>query len=86
MMSAVRDIERHVLAVVAEKFSSRAQYLTPRTHLRRDLGADSLEMVELVMLLESEFHVDIPDEDAQEISTIQQVVDYLRDETHATDR
>jgi acyl carrier protein len=79
-MSAIRNIERHVLAVVAGKFNARAHCLTPRTHLRRDLGADSLGMVELVMLLESEFQVDIPDEDAAQIATIQQVVDYLRDE------
>lgn len=83
-MSAARTIESHVLAVVAEKFNSRARCLTPSTHLRRDLNADSLEMVELVMLLESEFHVDIPDEDAQEIATVQQVIDYLRDEVPTT--
>jgi acyl carrier protein len=82
MMSAVRHIEHAVLAVVAEKFNAAMRAVTPRTHLRRDLGADSLAMVELVMLLETEFQVDIPDEDAEEIATVQQVIDYLRDETH----
>ena len=83
MMSAVRHIERTVLALVAEKFHAGMRAVTPRTDLRRDLGADSLAMVELVMLLETEFQVDIPDEDAEEIATVQQVIDYLRDETHA---
>src|SRR5687767_804390 len=82
MMSAVRHIEHTVLAVVAEKFNAGRRAVTPRTDLRRDLGADSLAMVELVMLLETEFQVDIPDEDAEEIATVQQVIDYLRDETH----
>jgi acyl carrier protein len=83
MMSAVRHIERTVLAVVAEKFNAGMRAVTPRTDLRRDLGADSLALVELVLLLETEFEVDIPDEDAEEIATVQQVIEYLRDQTPA---
>jgi acyl carrier protein len=82
----MRTIESQVLAMVAEKFHARAQSLRPRTDLRRDLGADSLALVEFVMLLESEFQVDIPDEDAQEIATVQQVIDYLQDESHRANR
>jgi acyl carrier protein len=83
---AVRTIEKHVLAIVAKKFNARVQLLTPRTDLRRDLGADSLALVELVMLLESEFQVDIPDEDLTNMATIRQLVEYLRDETNAASR
>jgi acyl carrier protein len=83
MRSPVKTLEKHVLAVIAEKFNGRANWLTPRTDLRRDLAADSLELVELVMLLESEFQVDIPDEDLTHIATIQHLVEYLRDETDA---
>lgn len=86
MAIASGNIESQVLAVIAEKFHACAQALTPRTNLRRDLGADSLALVELVMLLESEFHVDIPDEDAEQIATVRQVIDYLKEESHATRR
>ena len=83
MTSAVHRIEKQVLAVIAEKFHACAQGLTPLTDLRRDLGADSLAMVEFVMLLEAEFQVDIPDEDADQIGTVRQIVDYLRDGSHS---
>ena len=82
MMSTVKRIETKVLGVIAEKFHAGVQSLTPRTDLRRDLGADSLAMLEFVMLLEAEFQVDIPDEDADQIGTVQQLVDYLRDGLH----
>jgi acyl carrier protein len=86
MLNLMHSIESRVLAVVAEKFNARAGTVTPQTDLRRDLAADSLALVEFVMLLESEFHVDIPDEDAEQIATLQQVVDYLRDQSHAMQR
>jgi acyl carrier protein len=82
MPVASNRIEGHVLAVVAQKFNATIQDVTPRTNLRRDLGADSLAMVEFVMMLEAEFQVDIPDEDVEEIVTVRQVIDYLKDETH----
>lgn len=77
MRSLVNRIEGRVLALIAEKFSARDHMLTLRTDFRRDLGADSLAMVEFVMLLEAAFDVDIPDEDAGEITTVQHVVNYL---------
>jgi acyl carrier protein len=80
MFSALRSLEGLVFALVAEKFHARATSLTAHTHLKRDLGADSLALVELVMLLESEFKVDIPDEDVERIATVQHVIDYLREE------
>jgi acyl carrier protein len=85
MSIAERDIENHVLVVVAEKFPARARAVTPRTDFRRDLGADSLALVELVLLLESEFQVDIPDEEIEEIATVQQVIDYLLGESQMKD-
>lgn len=74
----MHTIESQVVAMIAAKFKASEQVVTPRTDLRRDLGADSLALVELVLLLESEFHVDIPDEEADELATVQQVIDYLR--------
>jgi acyl carrier protein len=74
----VATIESQVVAVVAAKFNAAGERrITSRTDLRRDLTADSLALVELVLLLESEFQIDIPDEEAEEIETVQQIVDYL---------
>jgi acyl carrier protein len=74
----VHTIENQVVAVIAAKFDVAGERtITPKTDLRRDLTADSLALVELVLLLESEFQIDIPDEEAEEITTVQQIVDYL---------
>ena len=71
-------LQSQVVAVVAAKFNVPGEEaITPKTDLRRDLAADSLALVELLLLLESEFEVEIPDEDAQEITTVQQIVNYL---------
>ena len=49
-----------------------------------DLGADSLDTVELVMALEEEFEIEIPDEDAEKITTVQQAIDYINDRRNKT--
>lgn len=79
MRSLVNRIEGQVLALIAEKFSAPKQMITPRTHFRRDLGADSLAMVEFVMLLEAAFDVDVPDEEVAQIATVEHVITYLRE-------
>ena len=72
------SIEQQVIAVIAAKFNvAGVRTITSQTDLRRDLAADSLAMVELLLLLEGEFQVDIPDEEAEEITTVRQIVDYL---------
>ena len=53
--------------------------VTPVASIVDDLGADSLDVVEIVMALEEEFEVEIPDEDAEKIKTVQQVVDYIEE-------
>jgi acyl carrier protein len=74
----VPSLESQVVAVIAAKFNVAGEgAITPKTDLRRDLGADSVAQVELLLLLESEFQVEIPDEEAQEIATVQQIVDCL---------
>lgn len=80
--STVQTIESQVVAMIAAKFNASEHSVTPHTDLRRDLGADSLALVELVLLLESEFQVDIPDEEAEEITTVQQVINYLSVHEH----
>jgi acyl carrier protein len=51
--------------------------VTPAASIVDDLGADSLDVVEIVMALEEEFEIEIPDEDAEKIKTVQQIVDYI---------
>ena len=71
-------IESQVVAVIAAKFNVASERtITLKTDLRRDLAADSLALVELLLLLEGEFQVEIPDEEAQEITTVQQIVNYV---------
>jgi acyl carrier protein len=66
----VKDIIVDKLGVAPEKVKSDAHFID-------DLGADSLDTVELVMAFEEEFGVEIPDEDAQEMTTVKNAVDYL---------
>jgi acyl carrier protein len=74
----VPTLESQVVAVIAAKFNVAGEgAITPKTDVRRDLAADSVALVELLLLLESEFQVEIPDEEAQEITTVQQIVNCL---------
>jgi len=67
----VKEIIVNELGVEAEKVTSEASFV-------EDLGADSLDTVELVMAFEEEFGIDIPDEDAEQMGTVGQAVDYLK--------
>ncbi len=71
------DIFAKVQAVVADKLDVDAAKITPEASFTNDLGADSLDVVELVMALEEEFDVEIPDEEAEKLQTVQSVVDYV---------
>ena len=66
-----------VVAVLADKLSKDESEITPESVIREDLGADSLDMVEIIMGLEDEFDVEIPDEDAAGITTVAEVVSYI---------
>ena len=68
--SKIKDIIEKELGVVREK-------LTPEASFIEDLGADSLDIVELVMEFEKEFNIDIPDEDAEKLRTVGDAVSYL---------
>ncbi|HFE63813.1 MAG TPA: acyl carrier protein [Caldithrix sp.] len=71
------SLEEKITDIIVEKLGVSADKVKPESHFIDDLGADSLDTVELVMALEEEFNVEIPDEDAQEITTVQSAVDYL---------
>ena len=66
-----------VRSIVAEQLSVDAAEVKPESNFQNDLGADSLDTVELVMALEDEFETEIPDEDAEKITTVQQAIDYV---------
>lgn len=71
------EVLEKVRKVVAEQLSIDLDQVTESASFTNDLGADSLDTVELVMALEEEFGVEIPDEDAEKIVTVKDAVDYI---------
>jgi len=72
-----------VKAIVVEQLGVEASEVTPQSKFVEDLGADSLDVVELVMALEEEFDLEIPDEDAEKIATVGEAVKYIESHTEA---
>ena len=72
------SIEEQVKSIVAEQLGVKEDEVTPAASFVDDLGADSLDTVELVMALEEEFETEIPDEDAEKITTVQQAIDFIK--------
>ncbi|MCC6730105.1 MAG: acyl carrier protein [Chthonomonadales bacterium] len=66
-----------VKKVIVEQLDVSEEEVTPQASFMDDLGADSLDVVELVMGLEEEFEIEIPDEDAEKIQTVQDAVSYI---------
>jgi acyl carrier protein len=75
------DVLAKVQEVVSDKLDVDAAKVTPEASFANDLGADSLDVVELVMALEEEFTVEIPDEEAEKLQTVQDVVNYINTKT-----
>ncbi|MEZ4392984.1 MAG: acyl carrier protein [Polyangiales bacterium] len=71
------DIEQRVRGQIAKNLVVDVNELKPEASFINDLGADSLAIVELVLALEEEFELDIPDEDTERIRTVQDAVDYI---------
>lgn len=71
------EIESKVKKIIEEKLSVNADQITNEARFAEDLKADSLDTVELVMALEDEFGLDIPDEEAEKIKTVQDAIDYI---------
>ncbi len=78
------EILDKVKKIVIEQLSVEASTVTPQANYANDLGADSLDTVELVMALEEEFDIEIPDEAAEQITTVQQTVDYITNKVAAS--
>lgn len=71
------SIEEKVKDIIVDKLGVSQDKVKPEAHFVEDLGADSLDTVELVMAFEDEFNVEIPDEDAQNITTVKSAIEYL---------
>jgi acyl carrier protein len=76
-MTEVTAVQDRVIDIVAEQLGVDKNKVTPDTSFVNDLGADSLDTVELVMELEEEFNINIPDDEAEKIQTVGQAIDYI---------
>ena len=72
------NIEQRVKKIVAEQLGANEADVKNESSFVNDLGADSLDTVELVMALEEEFETEIPDESAEKITTVQQAIDFVK--------
>ena len=75
------NVEERVKKIVVEQLGVKEEEVSLEASFVDDLGADSLDTVELVMALEEEFECEIPDEEAEKITTVQQAVDYINANT-----
>jgi len=73
------DIEAKVKEIIMDKLGVEESQITPEASFTNDLGADSLDIVELVMGIESAFGLSIPDEDAEKFSTVGEAIKYLKE-------
>jgi acyl carrier protein len=73
--------EEKVKQIIVEQLGVDEAEVTPTAHFVDDLGADSLDIVELVMAFEEAFEIEIPDEDAEKITTVKDAVDYIQGHT-----
>lgn len=72
------SIEQRVKEIIADQLGVEIEKITPEAKFVDDLGADSLDVVELIMAFEEEFNVEIPDEDAEKIATVGDVLEYIK--------
>ncbi len=78
----MENVEQRIKKIVAEQLGVDETEVNNESSFVDDLGADSLDTVELVMALEEEFECEIPDEQAEKINTVQQAIDYINSHTN----
>ncbi len=76
-----KTVERRVIEIIVEQLGVSEEEVTLEASFIDDLGADSLDLVELIMAMEEEFSLEISDEDAEKILTVQDVVNYITEHT-----
>ena len=72
------DIQKEVIDIVAKQLDLKTEDIKPENEFIEDLKADSLDLVELIMLFEEKFDIQIPDEDAENIQTVKKAIDYIK--------
>ena len=77
-MASSEEIAERVKSIIVEQLGVSAEEVTPEASFIEDLGADSLDIVELIMALEEEYDTEIPDEDAEKIQTVDDVISYIQ--------
>jgi acyl carrier protein len=78
-LMADKSIEEKVKDIIVEQLGVNPEQVTPQASFIEDLGADSLDIVELVMAFEEEFSVEVPDEDAEKLQTVGDVIKYIEE-------
>lgn len=78
------SISEKVKSIIVEQLGAKPEEVTPTASFVNDLGADSLDTVELVMALEEEFGIEIPDEDAEKIATVDDAIKYIEKKSTAS--
>jgi acyl carrier protein len=81
MAQSDKPVEERVKAIIVEQLGVEENDVTPQAKFIEDLGADSLDTVELVMAFEEEFDLEIPDEDAEKITTVGDATRYIKENT-----
>jgi acyl carrier protein len=76
---SMATVDERVKKIISEQLGVEEDEVTPEASFVEDLGADSLDTVELVMALEEEFGIEIPDEDAEKILTVGKALDYIKE-------
>ena len=75
----MKNLEKKVKEIIIDKLGIEESEVTDSASFTNDLGADSLDTVELIMEFEKEFNISIPDEDAEKIGTVSQAISYLKE-------
>ena len=76
-------VESKIKTIIAEQLGVKPEEVTPNASFVDDLGADSLDTVELIMALEEEFNIEIPDEDAEKMKTVGDAIKYIEEKATA---
>lgn len=76
-----KSIEERVKEIIVDQLGVSAEQVTPEAKFVEDLGADSLDTVELVMALEEEFEVEVPDDEAEKLQAVKDVVSFIESKT-----